>query len=151
MSFEVFTEAGARTKEYISITENKTFGLPRPFINKQRITKDQKCVILYDDDQKEIALHFTNLNPKFGLSVRIPNDTQGGTVVARSFFDLKNIDVSKYAQRYEFRKVSLRELGQDKDGDAYVIKLMARKNDKRSNVTVGENTKKEIIIDDLPF
>lgn len=125
MAFEVFTDTGVRTKEYISITENRAFGFPRPFIDKQGITNDQKCIILYDDTSNEIALHFSNLNPKFGLAVQIPNDKQGGMVSARTFFNVKGINASKYAGRYEdFRKLPLRSLGLDKDGDAYVIKLV---------------------------
>lgn len=152
MAFELFTETGTRTKEYISITENKTFGLPRPFIAKQGITKDHKCVILYDSVKQAIALHFSTNDPKFGLAVRIPNDTQGGMIVARTFFDLKDIDVAKYAHRYEFQKVSLKNLGQEKDGDAYLIKLTPRKDHTtESNPVVEEADPKGINWDDLPF
>lgn len=128
-NFEIFTETRARTKEYISITDNKAFGLPRTFLTNQKVSSEHKCVILYDEESRQIALYFTKLNPKFGLSVRVPNDKHGGMVMARSFFDLKGIDVTKYAGRYnDFEKKSLKSLGIDKDGDAYVIKLDEQKN-----------------------
>lgn len=124
MAFEIFQDTGARTKEYISITDNKTFGLPRTFVNKQGITSKHNAVLLYDEGKKKIALHFTESSPKFGLKVRIPNNTQGGLVAARAFFDLKGIDVAKYGGRYDnFEKIALRDLGIDKEGIAYVITL----------------------------
>ena len=123
MAFEIFTEAGARTREFISITETKTFGVPRAFIDKHSVTADQKVVILYDADTNQIALHFAANAPKVGFAVRITGPKQGAIIAARSFFDIKNIDVKKYAGRYDFEKKSLADLGIDKPGDAFVITL----------------------------
>jgi len=123
MPFVIFEDTRARTKEYISVTDNKSFGLPRTFLNSQSITSSHKAVILYDETEKKVALTFTLNDPKFGLAVRIPNDHQGGMVVAKSFFDTKKIDPRKYSGRYEFEKVSLKDIGIDKDDDAYVITL----------------------------
>jgi hypothetical protein len=159
MAFEVFTETRARTKEYISVTENFTFGLPRTFIDKQQITTDHKAVILYDADEKKIAIHFTLAAPKFGLAVRIPNDTQGGMVVAKSFFELKNIDPKNYGGRYyDFEIIPLQELGHNKDGHAYVIQLKEKSQskqpviDENTQEIVDEQIKDEPInLDDIPF
>ena len=123
MAFEVFEDTRLRTKEFISITDNKTFGLPRTFLNSQGISSEHKAVILYDADEKKIALSFTLNDPKFGLAVRIPNEKQGGMVVARSFFDAKNIDPRMYSGRYDFEKVPLASIGVEKEGFAYVITL----------------------------
>lgn len=156
MAFEIFKEVGARTREYISITENKVFGLPRPFINKQGITNDHKAVLLYDEEAKKIALCFTTQAVKYGIKVRIPNSTQGGIVAAGSFFDLKGIDVTKYARRYDFDKQPLRELGIDSDGEAYVITLTeqvkpAEKSDVITEQPVIDESEELINIDDIPF
>lgn len=124
MSFEIFKETGTRTREFISVTETKAFGLSRTFLDKQHITADHKTVIFYDSDNSKVALHFSLNNPKFGFAVRISNPKHGASIIARSFFDLKSIDAKKFAGRYsDFEKVSLRSIGQEKDGDAYVITL----------------------------
>lgn len=128
MAFEIFQEVGTRTKEYISITDNKNFGLPRTFLNKQGITTAHSAVLMYDKDAGKIAIYFTDTEPapKFAIKVRIPNDTQGGLLAARSFFDLKDIDVSKYSGRYDdFEKIPLKDLGVgvDKEDTAYVLTL----------------------------
>lgn len=123
MSFVIFEDTRSRFGEFISITDNKSFGLPRTFLNSQGITSSHKAVILYDEDEKKIALAFSLKNPPYGLTVRIPNDKQGGMVVAKSFFESKKIDSKKYSGRYDFEKTSLRKLGLDKDNDAYVITL----------------------------
>ncbi len=147
MSFEVFTDTRSRTKEYISVTANRTFGLPRTFIDKQNITNNERCVILYDKDTKQVALHFSDQGPKFGLAIRIPNKAQGGMVVAHSFFDRIDIDLPKYVGRYDdFNKVDLKSLGYDKEGVAYVIKLDEHKNDKP---TSGVETN-SVVVDITP-
>jgi len=145
MAFKVFKQTGARTKEYISVTDNKAFGLPRTFLNKQGITNKHKAVLLYDEDERKIALHFTLADPQFGIRVRIPNDKQGGVVFARTFFDLNSIDAVKYSGRYaDFQKMPLRDLGVDKAGDAYVITLREKHSQNiKNNQIVEEQEKNE--------
>jgi len=124
MAFEIFRETGTRTREFISITETKTFGLSRAFLDKHNITSEHKAVIFYDSVAHKIALHFSLNNPKFGFSVRIANKKHGAIIIARSFFDLKNIDTKKFAGRYsDFEIVTLEDIGQHKPGEAYVITL----------------------------
>lgn len=125
MSFEIFQSTGTRNKAFISVTENRAFGLSRAFIDKYGITKNHKAVILYDDEENKVALHFSLNNPKFGFAVRITNEKHGGIVVARSFFDLKSIDCQKYSSRYDdFEITTLKEIGiPDKDGQVFVITL----------------------------
>ncbi|HEV2412310.1 MAG TPA: hypothetical protein VGS28_00730 [Candidatus Saccharimonadales bacterium] len=126
MTFEVFKAIGTRSRAFISVTENKSFGLPRAFIDKYGITKDHKAVILYDKGVNKVGLHFSANAPKFGLAVRIPNEKHGGLIVARSFFDVNSLDAAKYAGRYaDFEVVKLSEIGINKegDGDAFVITL----------------------------
>jgi hypothetical protein len=126
MAFEIFTETGTRTKEFISVTETKAFGLSRAFLDKYKVTGDHKAVILFDADVGKIALHFSTNNPKFGFAVRVSNAKHGATIIAKSFFELKGIDSRRYAGRYsDFDVVSLADLGQEKEGEAFVITLKA--------------------------
>jgi len=140
MAFEVFKETGVRSQEFISITETKAFGLSRAFIERHRITSSQKAVVLFDPLTKQIALHFSGWEPKIGFAVRIPNPKHGGTVAARSFFDIKLPDFRRYSGRYDDPpQISLRSIGIDRAGDAFLIKLK-------------ENVKyKDDIIDDTPI
>lgn len=153
MAFEIFKETGTRTKEFISITETKTFGLSRAFLDKHQITKDHKVVILYDADSNEVALCFTRSDAPYAFAVRIANEKHGATIVAKSFFELKNIDAKKYAGRYsDFKRVTLRSLGIDKQGEAYLIEL-------KENLRSGQQTSQDeddpddrpIDLSEIPF
>ncbi|MDB5186880.1 MAG: hypothetical protein JWM07_352 [Candidatus Saccharibacteria bacterium] len=127
MAFKVFTDIGSRSKEFISITENKTFGLSRAFLDAHHIGTSHKAVILYDSETKRIALHFSLLEPRHGVAIRIPDARYGGTIVAKSFFDVERIDTKIYGGRYDkYDKVPLRELGVTNVGDAFVITLRER-------------------------
>ena len=124
MAFEVFKQVGSSSKIYISISTSKTFGFPRTFLDKYGITSDHKVVILYDKDAHSVALHFTTDEVKYGLKVQVPNKQHGGSINARSFFELKGIDAKKYAGRYEnFKQVPLSDIGISAPGTAFVIKL----------------------------
>lgn len=152
MSFSIFEDTRARTKEYISVTENNTFGLPRTFIDKQGITPEHKAVILYDPDEMKIALHFTLLETKFGIAVRIPNNTQGGMIAAKAFFELKSINTKIYSGRYsDFEVIPLRNLGFDKPGNAYVIKLVQKQQKMPSSIDIEDIGDEPINLDDIPF
>lgn len=124
MAFEVFKQVGSSSKVYISISTTKTFGFPRTFLDKYGVTSDHKVVILYDKEAHSVALHFTTDEVKYGLKVQIPNKKHGGSINARSFFELKNIDAKKYAGRYEdFKQVPLSDIGISAPGTAFVIRL----------------------------
>jgi hypothetical protein len=158
MAFEIFMETGTRTKEFISITETKAFGLSRAFLDKHSITANHKAVLFYDPDTKKVALHFSENNPKFGFSVRVSNEKHGATIIARSFFDLKSIDSKRYAGRYsDFEVVQLPDIGQDKEGVAYVITLKEKpvavpKTEVEDDYVEVEDVSKEPInLDDIPF
>ena len=155
MAFEIFTEKGTRTKEYISITDNKSFGLPRPFIDNQQITNKHSAILLFDTDTLQIGIHFTLSDSKIGIPVRIPNDKQGGTIAARAFFDLKKISPVLYSGRYDdFKKMNLRDLGIDRDGVAYVFEL--REKEKQIDITTESDDNidegdEPVNLDAIPF
>lgn len=125
MAFEIFKQVGSSSKVYISVSTSKSFGFPRTFLDKYGITSDHKVVILYDKETHSAALHFTTDEVKYGLKVQIPNKKHGGSINARSFFELKNIDASKFAGRYEdFKQVPLSDIGISAPGTAFVVKLV---------------------------
>lgn len=127
MAFKVFTDIGTRTKEFISVTENKTFGLPRAFLDANGITPEHKAVLLYDADAKKVAIHFSLENPKYGIAVRIPNAKHGGTIVAKNFFEIEKVNSYLYAGRYDnYEIVELRDIGINREGKAFVISLKER-------------------------
>lgn len=161
MAFEIFKETGTRTREFISVTETKAFGLSRAFLDKHGITRDHKAVVFYDADTNKVALHFSENNPKFGFAVRIANEKHGATIMAKSFFDLKNLDSKWYAGRYgEFEKMKLADIGiTDKPGDVFVITLKERAPepeptndpDTTRDVVVEDIGDEPINLDDIPF
>ena len=105
----------------------------------------------------KIALHFSSNSPKFGFSVRIPNPKHGATIIARSFFDLKGIDSKKYAGRYsDFETLKLSDIGQDKEGEAFVIKLKeadysTQLEPSTDEVVIEDIGDEPINLDDIPF
>jgi hypothetical protein len=127
MAFEIFKQVGVSSKLFISIGAGKAFGLPRPFLDRYGITNGHKAVILYDAESKAIALHFTSDEVKYGLKVQIANAKHGALINAKSFFELKGIDATKYAGRYEdFKQVPMADLGIPAPGSAFVIHLKDR-------------------------
>lgn len=155
MAFEVFTGAGTKNRDFISVTLSKSFGFPRSFIDNNHIKDNSKVVVLFDPEEKKIALYFSDKNPKFGYSFRrSKNPKHGGTVIAHSFFDSKHIDTSRYAQRYDYEKVQMSELGYpEQQGSAYVIELTPAEQPAktRSMNAVNEIVDEPINLDDIPF
>jgi hypothetical protein len=159
MAFEIFQSTGVRNKAFISITENKTFGLSRAFVVKNGITNDHKAIILYDKEANKIALHFRTDNPKYGLKVRIASESHGGLIVARSFFDLKDVDPSQYKKRYDdFETTTLRDLGINTEGKAFVITLLPKDEsvdpplaESEEQIIVEDISDEPINLDDIPF
>lgn len=135
MGFQIYTGVRTRTKQYISITESRTFGIPRPFLTEQGIEAGVKVVLLYDPEKHQIGLKFSDKKPKFGYALRLSkNPRHGGSIIAKSFFDDMKIDAKKYAGHYEFEKMPVESLGlQGGDGDAYIINL----NRQKANVRPG--------------
>jgi hypothetical protein len=124
MAFAVFKQIGSSSKVYISVSTSKSFGFPRTFLDKYGITKEHKVVIMYDDETKRVALHFTTEDVNYGLKVQVPNEKHGGMINARSFFDIKDIDVVKYAGRYEdFTIAPMSDLGISAPGSAFLFEL----------------------------
>jgi hypothetical protein len=165
MAFEIFTETGTRSKEFISVTETKSFGLSRAFLDKYDVTADKKAVILYDPESNQVALHFTDNDPKFAFSIRTSNEKHGATIMAKSFFELKGLDVKRYAGRYsDFYKKSLAELGiNDKAGYAFVFALKEREpapeaeepdfqhRTPNDDVVIDDIDDEPINLDEIPF
>lgn len=124
------SDTKTRSKKYISVTKSQTFGLPRPFIDKYNIQGNDKVVILYNKENNEVALRFSDKNPDFGYSLLFGKDTKkhGAMVIAKKFFDDMDIDAKKYAGHYDdYRQVKMSELGFDNiQGEAFVIKLKER-------------------------
>ena len=161
MPFKMFTETGSKNKEFISITSNKTFGLSRNFLNTHHINTNHKVVLYYDAEEKKIAFYFSMFEKKNGLNIRIPLPRYGGTIVAKSFFDLQKIDVSIYGGRYDdIEEIQPSVLGADDvGGDAFVIQLkenpVAKVKDKASGNQVTnpweDINDKPIDLSEIPF
>ncbi len=151
MAFEIFKEAGTRTREFISVTETKSFGLSRAFLDRHGVTAAHKAVIFYEPEKNQVALHFSQNDPKFGFSVRINNEKHGATIMAKSFFELKGIDVKKYAGRYsDFEKRSLEDIGVGgKHGDVFVMTLKDREPEQVQHEKHAVAESKDAEVDDI--
>lgn len=153
MPFKMFTETGSRNKEFISITSNKTFGLSRNFLDAHKIGPHHKAVLYYDEEEKKIALYFSMFETKNGFNIRVPDPRYGGTIVAKSFFDLQKIDINVYSGRYDqIEKIRPSLLGaNDIAGDAFVITLKEKSVSDNSASTPWADDDKPIDLSEIPF
>lgn len=158
MAFELYKGAGKqrRTKQYISVTANETFGLPRPFLDANEITEDMRVVLLYDQAARRVAIKFTDKAPDFSYKLRFSGGESSGAVIAAKefFFDMK-LDATKFRGRYyDFEKIRMAELGSNfsgVEGEAFVVTL--KESPTSGVINDGHIGRPEgnINLDDIPF
>lgn len=79
--------------------------------------KKYKYVIMYfDDNNRAIALKFTDLKEDGRL--KVTHDGTGATISATSFLKTNNLMLRSYFKRYDWKKLTLPEIG-----EVFVIEL----------------------------
>ncbi|HWA51697.1 MAG TPA: hypothetical protein VG895_01420 [Patescibacteria group bacterium] len=118
-SFKKFEGVGQRLENRITITSNKSFGLPTKFYIDEQVGNNNYLVIYYDENKKVVALHFTNLEEEPNKFTIMKNpEGKGASVIATSFFKTYNIDTKAIKGRYTWEKRELEGIGV-----VYIIKL----------------------------
>ena len=118
-NFQKFEGRNVRQEIRITITKSNSIGFPSKFYNNNKI-KDFKYVILYwDGGNKAIGIKFTNEeSEKSKFTIIHSKIGYGGSVVARSFFKMYEIDPKVYHGRYDWEKQNIEGVG-----EVYAIKI----------------------------
>jgi hypothetical protein len=121
-NFQKFEGRNIRLENRITITKSNSIGFPSKFYNDNKI-KDFKYVVLYwDGGNKAVGIKFTNdENEKSKFTIIHSKIGYGGSVVARSFFKLYEIDPKVYHGRYDWEKQNIEGVG-----EVYAIKIESR-------------------------
>lgn len=121
-NFQKFEGRNIRLENRITITKSNSIGFPSKFYNDNKI-KDFKYVVLYwDGGNKAVGIKFTNdENEKSKFTIIHSKIGYGGSVVARSFFKLYEIDPKVYHGRYDWEKQNI-----DGIGEVYAIKIESK-------------------------
>ena len=126
-SFQRFTDVGKRFEDRITITRGRAIGLPTRFYNDNKIGDFKFAVLFYDKQKNAIAIMFTNNADEQGrIAIARSGDSYGGHILATSFFKANRINSKKYANRYDYKKISGAEAGLSDQTDLFVIELRER-------------------------
>jgi len=111
-NFIKFESRNIKTEDRITITRSQSIGLPTKFYADNLIKDFNYAVLFYDSENNAIGIQFTNdENEKNRFSI-MKSDKYGGSIVARSFFKINNIDTQKYHARYNWKKIDQGGVGQ---------------------------------------
>lgn len=122
-SFVKHTQVGKRFEERITITRSNHIGFPTQFYKDNDVANFKYTVLFYDKDNNAIGIKFTNEQEDGAISIARHNKGYGGYISATSFFRANRINTKKFANRYEYKKVTLSDVGFDEAGVLFVIEL----------------------------
>lgn len=115
--FEKFTGRNIKSEERITITKSNSIGFPQKFYTDNGIGKYKYVVFYWDKDNMSIGINFCN-NDEEKNKFKIMHIGYGGSVIARSFFRVNNIDPAVYHGKYEWEKKNIEGIG-----ELYIITL----------------------------
>lgn len=121
--FKKYTQAGKRFETRMTITRTGHIGLPTQFYKDNGIASYKFAVIYYDKDKKTVGVKFTKEQEIGALLISRNRDGYGGYISAKNFFSFNQINARKYAQRYEYKKIPLHQVGLEGAGSLFVIQL----------------------------
>lgn len=123
-NFKKFENVRGKTESRITITQSYSFGLPTQFYEQNDIENYDYAVLYYDEENKAVAIQFTNDETeenKFSIS---HHQKYGGSISARSFFQTYRLDPKEYKGKYEWEKKNLPGIG-----EVFIIKLEDKEED----------------------
>ena len=122
-NFMKFEGRNTRTEDRITITKSFSIGFPTRFYQDNAIRKYKYAVLFWDSNNKAIGVHFSNNeDEKSRFSILHSKKGYGGSVVARSFFRVNDIDPEAFHGRYTWDKKNIEGIG-----DIFIIELIAKK------------------------
>lgn len=125
-SFKKHTQVGGRFEDRITVTHSRSIGFPTQFYNVNNVDNYKYVVLFYDKINNAIGIKFAEESEIGAIKIGKHNKGFGGAVAATSFFKANRINTKRYAGKYEYKKVALRDLDIDENGWMYVIELKAK-------------------------
>lgn len=125
-NFKKYVQSGKKIERRMTVTKTGHIGLPTQFYKDNKIDNYKFAVIYYDKDNNSVGVRFTNNQEVGALQISKNRDGYGGYISAKNFFAFNKIAVGRYAQRYEYKKLPLHELGLDGSGHLFILQLEER-------------------------
>jgi hypothetical protein len=123
--FQLYERDVKRIIDAISLTKSSQIGFPTSMYRERELSQYKGAYLYWNPDTEEVGIEFTNDSDRRVFNL-IHSKKYGAYIGAGNFLAANKIDVKKYAGRYEYRMIPLRELGADKDGDMYVFHIVQR-------------------------
>ncbi len=125
-NFIKHTDVGKRFEERITITRSNHIGFPTQFYKDNDVANFKYTVLFYDKTSNAIGVKFTNEQEAGAITIAGHNKGYGGYISATSFFRANRINTKKFAGRYEYKKVTLSDVGFEEAGVIFVLELQER-------------------------
>jgi len=108
----------------MTLTRSYTIGFPTKFYQDNEIKKFRYAVLFWDENNSAIGIHFSNdSEEKSKFAILHSKQGYGGSVVARSFFRVNNIDPKIFHGRYDWTQETIEGIG-----DIFIIELKTKEN-----------------------
>lgn len=127
-SFSKHTQVGKRFENRITVTGTRHIGLPTQFYKDNNLDGFGYAVMFYDKDKNAIGIKFTSEKEDGAIAIAKHNQGYGGYISATSFFKANRINAKKYANRYDYKKIPLKDAGFDEVGELFVFELKEKVN-----------------------
>lgn len=126
-SFIKHTQTGKRFEDRITVTRNRSIGLPTQFCEENKVKDYKFAILFYDKAKNAVGIKFTNEGAEQGkIAISKNNQGYGAHILATSFFKANRINTKKYTGRYEYTKLSLGDVGIEEDGSLFIINLIEK-------------------------
>ncbi len=137
--FEQFAGTSiSRLVDKISITRGSQFNFPTAMHRKNKLSRYKAVRLFHNKKERKIGLEFiAEPQPDDGSLKLIPSGEEGqygAFIVAKSFFFLNDLQPAKLAGRYNYEKISMKQLGAERQGVLYVIDLNEKGTDKMKSI-----------------
>jgi len=117
-----FESVNTKQEIRITLTSNYALGFPNKFYTENTISSYKYVVLFYDEESKEIGIHFSNDDDeKHKFKIRHDKNGRGGSVTIKSLLKTLNYSPNEYKGRYTWEKRN-----EESIGDLYIITLEKR-------------------------
>jgi hypothetical protein len=122
-NFSKHTQVGKRFENRITVTGTRHIGLPTQFYKDNNLDGFVYAVLFYDKKNNVVGIKFTNTKEEGAIAIAKNNQGYGGYISGTSFFKANRINAKKYANRYDYTKTPLRDVGIEEDGELFMFEL----------------------------
>jgi hypothetical protein len=119
-------QAITRVMDALSITRTRQIGLSAYIISKYNLRQYKRASLYWDEGNRVIAIIFSTEAIEEAYPLEF-SERYGGGVKCGKFFSSNGLDVGELAGRYDYKVLPAIELGIPKAGDAFILRLDAKK------------------------